>query len=462
MNWLGELGRRVAMLLRRRKFDREMDEEMRVHLELREREQREAGLPAKQAYTAARKNFGNALALREASRESWGWVWLEHLAQDLRYAFRMLRKNPGFTAIAVLTLALGIGANTAIFSIVDAIFLRPLPYPNAQQIYLVARTGNAYGGESISPAIFAAWRQQQENLFEHFAQVQWQGDATLMVSGEPESVPSMGISTDFLAMTGVHSILGRDFRPEEGVVGGPNVVMLSNSLWRSRFESDPNVVGRSLTLNSKPYTVVGVLPAGFTDPTFSPPEAQLWFPVQVPATSNDPGNGGRLCFGTLKRGVSIAQAEAALTPALSDLRRQFPKIFMPHERAHLIPLREMLNQWAGPAVLLLFGAVGLVLLIACVNVANLTLARSATRQREMAIRAVNGASRSRLIRQLLTESILLAAFGGALGVLACYASFSFLMTLVPASVPHVGPFGIDERVLAFAFALSIATGILFG
>ncbi|HEV2615067.1 MAG TPA: ABC transporter permease, partial [Candidatus Acidoferrales bacterium] len=215
-------------------------------------------------------------------------------------------------------------------------------------------------------------------------------------------------------------------------------------------------------LNGKPYTIVGVLPAGFADPTFSPPRAQLWFPAQVPATSNNPSNGGRICFGALKPGVSVAEAEAALTPALSDLRRQFPKMFTLHERAHLIPLREMLNQWAGSTVLLLFGAVGLVLLIACVDVANLTLARSATRQREMAVRTVIGASRGRIIRQLLTESIVLAALGGALGVLTCHASFSFIVTLVPAGLPHVGAFGIDARVLVFAFVLSIVAGILFG
>jgi putative ABC transport system permease protein len=462
MKLLGELGRRVTMLLRRRKFDQDMDEEMRIHLELRERERREAGLPADQAYTAARKNFGNALALREASHDSWGWSWLEHLIQDLRFALRMLRKNPGFTATAVLTLALGIGANTAIFSIIDAVFLRPLPYLNAQQIYLVARTGNAYGGESISPAIFAAWRKQQSSVFEHLALFGFMDDSTLMVSGEPVRIPSAGISWDFLAMTGIHPILGRDFRPEEGQIGGPNVVMLSGRLWRERFGADLNVVGQNLTLNSKSYTVVGVLPRGFTDPTFSPPYAQLWFPLQVSAASNNPGNGGLLCLGTLKHGVSVTQAEEALTPSLSELRREFPKMFMSNERAHLVPLREMLNEWAGTAVLLLFGAVGLVLLIACVNVANLSLARSATRQREMAVRSAIGASRSRIVRQLLTESVVLAVLGGWLGVAVCYASFRFVVTLVPANVPHVGTFGIDARVLFFAFALSIATGVAFG
>ena len=467
MPWLAEFGRRFRMLFRRTQFDRELDEEMRLHIELREKELREKehsehGLSPEEAHMAARRGFGNSLALREVSHESWGWAWLEHLAQDLRFAFRMFVKNPGFTAIAILTLALGIGANTAIFSIIDAIFLRPLPYPNAQQIYLVSRTGNAFGGESISPAIFAVWRERQEQIFEHLTLVRGMGNSTLMVSGEPMSVPSVAISTDFLPMTGVHPILGRDFVSAEGQVGGPNVVMLSNSLWRSGFGSNPNVVGRSVTSNGKPYTIVGVLPPGFTDPTFGLFEPQLWFPVQVPATSNDPSNGGRLCFGMLKRGVSVAQAEAVLTPALSDLRREFPKMFMPNERAHLIPLREMLNQWAGTTMLLLFGAVGFVLLIACVNVANLTLARSATRQREIAVRTVIGASRNRIVRQLLTESILLAVLGGVLGIAACYASFQFIVTLVPASLPHVGAFGIDARVLLFAFALSIATGIAFG
>ncbi|HEV2314548.1 MAG TPA: ABC transporter permease [Candidatus Acidoferrales bacterium] len=463
MKLLGGLIRRLRMLFRRKQFDRDMDEEMRAHIEMRERELRESGAPTEQAYTDARKHFGNALALREASHESWGWSWLEHLTQDLRFAFRMLRKSPGFTAVAILTLALGIGANTAIFSIINAIFLRPLPYPKASQIYLVARTGNAFGGESISPAIFSAWRQRQEKIFAHLTLVQGLGESTtLMVSGEAENVLSMTISTDFLAMVGIHPILGRDFVTEEGRVGGPNVVMLSDSLWRERFGADPHIVGRNLTLNSRSYTVVGVLPPGFTDPTFSPTRAQLWFPAQVPATSSDPSNGGRLCFGALKPGVSVAEAEAALTPALSDLRREFPKMFRPNERAHLIPLREMLNQWAGTTMLLIFGAVGLVLLIACVNVANLTLARSATRQREIAVRTVIGASRGRIVRQLLTESILLAVLGGVLGIAACYASFQFVVTLVPANLPHVGAFGIDARVLLFAFALSIATGIAFG
>jgi putative ABC transport system permease protein len=459
---LGELIRRLRMLLRRKQFDRDMDEEMRLHIELREKELRENGAPPEQAYTEARRHFGNALALREASHESWGWVWLEHLAQDLRYAFRMLRKNPGFTSIAVLTLALGIGANTAVFSIVNAIYLSPLPYPNAQRIYVVGRTGNRFGGDTISPAIFAAWRHKQEGVFEHLTLLRWLNDSTLTGSGEAQRIPSAGISTDFLAMLGVHPVLGRDFLPEEGQVGGPNVVMLGNTFWRSHFGADPNAVGHSIILDDQPHTIIGVLPAAFSSPIPSQGEAQLWFPVRVPATSTNVGNGGLLCLGMLKPGVTLAQAEGALTPSLAGLRQEFPKMFMPGERAHLVPIHQLLNAWAGSAPLLLFGAVALVLLIACANVASLTLARSATRQREMAVRTAIGASRGRIVRQLLTESIALAVFGGILGFAACFASFRFIVALVPVDLPHVGAFQLDTNVLVFAFALSIVTGIVFG
>ena len=459
---LNEIGRRVAMLLRRRKFDREMDEEIRLHLELREKEQEASGVSAEEAHASARKNFGNALALREASHDSWGWAWLEHLSQDLRFAFRMLRKSPGFTATAVLTLALGIGANTAIFSIVDAVFLRPLPYPNANRIYVIDRTGNRIGGSSISPAIFAVWQRQSASMFDHFALFRATGSVKLTGPDEPQLVPSAGASTEFFPALGVQPALGRNFRPEEGRPGGSHVAILSDSFWRSHFGGDPNILGRHITLDGQPFTIVGILPPGFVWPIWSAVTPQIWLAVQVPLTSDNPSNGGRLAVGLLKRGVSAAQAEAALTPSLEDLRHEVPKMFSRGERAHLVPVRTFVKQSAGTALLLLLGAVAMVLLLACANVANLTLARSATRQREMAIRNAIGAKRARLVRQLLTESVVLALIGGAIGIIVCYAVFGSILSLIPADIPHIGGYKIDAAVLVFTSVLSVITGVIFG
>jgi putative ABC transport system permease protein len=461
MNWLSQFGRRVAMLFRQRQFDRDMDEEMRLHLELREKDHAANGFSAADARMNARKHFGNALALREASHDSWGWAWLEHFAQDLKFAFRMLRKSPAFSAIAILTLALGIGANTAIFSIVDAVFLRPLPFANAGRIYLVDRTGNRLGGSSISEAIFVAWQRQAGSVFEHLGLWQYTGSVKLSGVGEAQMISTSGASPDFFPALGVQPELGRNFSPADGRSGAPHVAILSDSFWRSQFGSDPGVLGRSVTLQGVAFTIVGVLPPHFVWPLL-PSSAEVWMAVQVPLISNNPSNGGRLAIGLLKPGVSVAQAEAALTPALGDLRHQFPQMFTPEEKGHLELLHNFLTKGAGPAPLLLFGAVGLVLLIACANVANLMLARSAARQREMAVRTAIGATRGRIVRQLLTESVVLAICGGALGLLVCYAAFGLILSFVPADIPHIGAYRIDGIVLLFSFALSILTGIVFG
>jgi putative ABC transport system permease protein len=383
------------------------------------------------------------------------------LWQDVRYGLRQLRHSPGFTAVAVITLALGIGANTAIFSVINAVFLRPLPFPHANRIHVVARVGNQFGGFSLSLPIFLAW-QKQQGLFDHLALVAWRSDRTLSSEGEPEQIPSAGASAELFSLVGVHPALGRDFRPEEGRPGGANVVILSDRLWRSRFGEDKNILGRTITLNQDSYTIIGVLPPGFEVPIFGIRNAELWLPVHIPLASNNPSNGDILCVGLLKSGVTPAQAGAALTPPLAELRRQFPNMFTPGERAYLVPLRDFLAAWTGPAPLLLFAAVALVLLIACANVANLTLARSTTRQREMAIRTAIGAGRGRIVRQLLTESVMLALLGGTFGVLACYAGFNFILSLVPADLPRVGAPQMDRTVLLFALLLSLITGIVFG
>jgi putative ABC transport system permease protein len=448
---------------RREREDERVSHEIETYVEIETEQNIARGMTPEEARYASLRKLGSARRVREEVYSMNSIGFLETLGQDLKYGLRMLRKSPGFTAVVVLTLALGIGANTAIFSIVNALFLRPLPFPHSDRIFVVDRAGNRVGGHSISLAIFLAW-QRDATMFEHFALLGWRDDAVLTGAGEPERVPSTVVSTEFLPAIGAKPAIGRNFRPEEGRTGGEHVVIVSNSLWRSRFGGDPSIVGRAITLDGEPHIVVGVLPRGFEVPVPAAHGADIWFPWQIPTVSQDPGNGGKIAVGLLKPGVKPEQAAAALTPTLKGLRTMFPNMFTPDEKAHLVPLRKFIGDWAGPAPLLLLGAVGLVLLIACANVANLSLARSASRRLEIAVRVAIGAGRPRIARQLLTENILLALLGGAAGVAACYASFRLIVGLVPAEaqMPHVGGYQIDATVLGFALALSLATGIIFG
>jgi putative ABC transport system permease protein len=443
------------------KRDRDLDRELRDHLELDAEAKQDRGMSADEARFAAQREFGNATRVKEVTREMWGWASLERFWQDVRYSLRLMRRNPGFTAVAVLTLALGIGANTAIFSIVNAVFLRPIPLPDAGRIFVVHRVNNQIGGNSLSFPVYLAW-QDNRDAFEAFGLLGFTGNTTMTGKGEPERISSLGATSELFSVFGVQPAMGRAFRPEECRPGGPKLAILSDALWRRKFSADPNILGQAIAIGGVPRTIVGVMPREFEVPLGSARDVQIWVPYAVPLASENPSNGGMMCFGRLRKGVAAARAEAALTPTLGPLREKFPKMFGAGEAVRLDSIRKFISAGAGTAPLLLFGAVGFVLLIACANVANLFLARSASRQREVAIRTALGASRGRLLRQLLTESVLLAFLGGIAGVLVCYASFQSVLSLVPSNLPHIGQFRLDGNVFVFALILSVLTGIVFG
>ena len=460
--WLRIAASRVRGSVVRRRVDEDFEEELAAHLGLMTEDNMRRGMAADVAAREARLRLGGHAQLRETNHDLEGLPALDTLIQDIRYAVRMIRRRPSFATIAVLTLALGIGANTAMFSVIQAVFLRPLPFADSNRIFVVHRVGNRFGGASLSMPIFLAWQHEGATLFDHLALVAWRGSSTLTGRGEPERIPTAGASTELFPLLNVRLALGRDFRPEEGRPGGPNVAILSDRLWRRLFQADPTALGAAIQIDGDAYTIVGILDKSFEMPLTGVSEADLWLPIRVPLTSTNPSNGGLLCLGRLRSDIPRAQAEESLTRPLAELRGRFPNMFMPAERATLEPLRHFIAGNAGAAPLLMGGAVALVLLIACLNVANLTLAASTGRQREIAVRSALGAGRWRIARQLLTESVVLAMLGGVAGLAACYALFDAIVALVPANIPHVGAFRIDAGVLLFALALSVATGLLFG
>jgi putative ABC transport system permease protein len=386
---------------------------------------------------------------------------MNNLLQDLRYGLRMLVNKPAFTLVAMLTLALGIGANTAIFSVVNSVLLRPLPYPNDERLMTIWEDHRARNGpvnEWTSPPGFEDWRDQAKSLDHVVALQNWQ--PTLTGRGEPEQLFGAQVSHDTFAMLGVTPLLGRSFRPEEDQRGVESVVIISHSLWRRRFGADPSMVGKRISLNGESREVVGVMPAGFKFPII--PGADIWRPIQ-PALG--PGC-QRGCItvrvmARLKSGASEAQARAELNSIAARIEQQFPDTNL-KVGATLVPLHEFLVGPVKTRMLALLVAVGFVLLIACANVANLLLARSATREKEIAIRASLGAGRLRIARQLLSESLLLAVIGGAVGLLLAYWLVDLLVGFSPQGTPRLDEIGIDRRVLGYAMGVTVLTGMLFG
>jgi putative ABC transport system permease protein len=455
---LSQLWRRLLFYLRRDRCSRELEEEIRFHLEMKADENLTAGLSPEEARYAAQRQFGNQTSLREVSRDMWSFRYLETLAQDLRYGARMLLKKPGFTLIAVVTLALGIGATTAIFSVVNAVLLRSLPYRDPDRLVLLGHRGEEQGTVTFkaSPPDFLAWRDHS-HVFEQIAAYK-SDTADLTFDGEPEELIAGIGSANLFATLGVSPALGRAFTPEEDLAGGPLAVILSDGLWRRRFGGDPRVIGRAITVGDKSRTVVGIMPPGFRFPE----ESELWLPLALSVAEESNREGILVSvLARLKPGVMLEAAIADLSVILERNRQAFPRQYSGLQ-VGVIGLGESLIGNVRPALLVLFGAVTFVLFIACANVANLLLAKSATRQKEIAIRAAIGAGRPRLVRQLLTESLLLSLAGGVAGLLVARWGVKLFVAMSPAGIARIDESGVDGRVLAFTCAVAVLTGLIAG
>jgi putative ABC transport system permease protein len=380
------------------------------------------------------------------------------LIQDIRYGFRMLLKHKGFTAVAVLALALGIGANTAIFSLVNGVLLRPLPFPGAERIIYIEGKNPAAGitDSNISYLDFTDWSQQTD-LFASTA-AYWTGNANLGADGaEPERVPRAGVTTGFFSVLRAQPILGRTFVPEDDKPGTITAAIISHGLWKRRFGSDPDIVGKQIQISSRPLTVIGVMPPGFEYPE----QTQVWVTSAVNLSEEPRDNRAWSAIARLNPGIDVKQAQTRLSAINARLDKQFHETNKGWD-VFVSTIHERLVREVKPSLLALLGAVGFVLLIACANVANLLLARSAARQKEIAIRAAMGASRTRVLRQMLTESALLSAIGGLAGLLLSIWLTDLLMSMLPEGAPRLEQIGIDYRVLTFALGVSALTGILFG
>ncbi|MBZ5538713.1 MAG: ABC transporter permease [Acidobacteriia bacterium] len=384
---------------------------------------------------------------------------MDTLLQDLRYGLRLLAKSPGFTAIAILALALGIGANCAIFSVVNAVLLRPLPYRESDRLMFLSEREPQLEGMSIAYPNFTDWREQN-TVFEKIAVFRRQS-YNLTGSGDPERLIGGQVSADLFPILRAAPEQGRTFTSDEDRPGGNQVVILSHGLWQRRFGSDPSLLGKTLLLSGKAHTVIGVMPAEYQFPS----RVDLWVPVGQ--ESGQPGwqqrgnHPGLYGVGRLKPGLSVSQCRAEMDTIAVRLEKQYPQSNTGN-RVTVTPLLEIFVRRIRTALLVLLGAVGFVLLIACGNVANLQLARAATRYKEIAIRMALGAKRRQLIRQLLTESVLLAVLGGALGLLLAKWGVTAILAASPDSIPRAREIGVDSRVLEFTFLLSLLTGILFG
>ncbi len=468
MSLLRSLSDGLRSLFRKKQVSRELEEELRGFLDMAAEEKMKQGTSRNDALRAVRLERGSLEVTKEEVRSARWESFVETCWQDLRFAARMLRRSPSFTAVAVLTLGLGIGANTAIFSVVNAILLRPLSYKDSDQLVQLIEHDQRRGIDFdwVSFPNFHDWAEQSK-AFQYVAAYKFHAFNLTNVS-QAEMLFGIKASANLLPMLGAEPILGRNFRPDEDQPGRDHEVILSYDTWKQTCGADPQLIGKTLTLNDEAYTVIGVMPANFSFPptvpvTSSLPSRKTAFLAPLGIAFNPDQRDWNMLgvIARLKPGATIGQARADLDTVARNLELQYPA----QNRGITVRVEPLLDQVVGnvrPALWIFLAAVSLVLLVACANVTNLLLARSTIRQREMALRSSLGASRSRLVRQLLTESVLLGVAAGALGVLLAYGGMPLLAVLTPRNLPRIENVAIDGRVLAYTFVVSVLTGIIFG